>query len=64
MKGDSEQNGISLWKQILILAEQKGVMGSKMVLNCKIHSQNNTVSNVDDWNLIMQGGCKERCDAN
>ena len=52
-----------LWKDILCYLEQKGKLGSFLLLNCYNHPNMKTeIHTVDDFKKVPEGGCNRMCD--
>ena len=57
----SENKMESVWKQIKELAEKKNIIGDKLNLCCQRHKKITTISNINDFANVPEGGCNELC---
>ena len=56
------QNGnITVWKQIQQKAVEKGVIGPSLTLVCQEHKTRTTVTSINDFAKVPQGGCELKC---
>ncbi|XP_052081591.1 NFX1-type zinc finger-containing protein 1-like [Mytilus californianus] len=51
-----------LWNNIVIDAENRKSVGSKLHLTCQNHKNSTYVSKPDDFDQVADGGCQEPCD--
>ena len=60
-KGNDTEKGYELWRKIILLAQEKNVIGKKLNLSCQNHKQDLFIQEPNDFKNAPEGGCKKIC---
>ena len=59
---DRDENKMErVWKQVKELAEKNNIIGPRLNLCCQRHKKITTISNINDFASVPEGGCMELC---